>query len=176
MKNIVLTGIIALLLAGNAYSQELPKIPDQVKFLYSFEGTWEGAASVTMGSDVNTGTGKYVWSKIADGWGMFIDEKVDIPAMGKVYLGHNIIGYHMGEGMYHLYTIDNFGDVHDHKGNMTDDKNMKLVYEGLTPDGKQYKENLGLTVISPTECKLWAEAIVMGKTEYIMNINLKKSN
>jgi uncharacterized protein DUF1579 len=168
--------LIAILVftVNNNYSQEMPQVPDQIKKLYFMEGTWEGNASMTMGSDVSKGTVKHIVSKISEGWGLLIDEYIDIPSMGKPYIGHNILGYHTGEGMFHLYTIDNFADVHDHSGKMTDDKTLSLEYNGLTPDGKKYKEKLTMTIVSSSELNLGGEAIIDGVTAYTFSINEKK--
>ena len=140
MKNIILT-LILLVLTLNVSAQESQEIPQQVMDFYDFEGTWEGEAEITMGGQTGKGTVKNVWSRISDGWGMLIDEVVDIPIMGKPYIGHNIIGYDIGEGQYHLYTIDNFADVHDHKGKMTGNS-LYLEHNGVTTEGKPYKEEI----------------------------------
>jgi hypothetical protein len=156
-------------------AQDLPKIPAEITMFYEYEGSWQGEGSMTMGGEVSKGTVKHYWSKIADGWGMLIDEELDIPAMGKKYIGHNILGYDIGEKMYHLYTIDNFADVHDHKGPMKEDKTIYLEHNGVTPDGKTYKEKLKLQIINNVKMMISGEAFSEGNTAFTFEAVMEKS-
>jgi len=119
MYNIKFKSISALVLlmligftSSTVHAQESQGPPSEIQKLYSLEGKWEGTLNIEMEGKTYTGKGTYIFSKISDGWGMFIDETIDIEGMGK-YLGHNIVGYDLGEGKYHLYTVSNFAQVHD---------------------------------------------------------------
>jgi hypothetical protein len=96
------------------YAQESQSPPPEIQKLYEFEGKWTGSYSVTMEGNTFNGNASYTWSKITDGWGMFIDEKIEMPPM-PTYLGHNIIGYDMKK--ISSLTVSNYAQVHDHIGN-----------------------------------------------------------
>jgi hypothetical protein len=142
-------------------SQESQSPPPEIQKFYSFEGTWTGTYDAVMEGQKMTANASYKWSKIIDGWGMFIDEKIEIPGM-PVYLGHNILGYDMGEKKYHLYTISNYAQVHDHVGVWKDDKTMYMEYNGIA-DGKPFKEKIYMTLNSPDECTFEVTEYTDGK-------------
>lgn len=131
-------------------SQDSQSPPPEIQKFYSFEGKWTGTYDAVMEGQKMKANASYTWSKIADGWGMLIDEKIEIPGM-PVYLGHNILGYDIGEKKFHIYTISNYAQIHDHVGGWKDDKTMYLEYNGIV-DGKSYKEELYMTIDSPNEC------------------------
>ena len=173
MKKIILVIFIIFLNSIIIRSQEQLQVPDEIKKLYVYEGNWKADGSMTMGGEVSKGKITHNWSKISDGWGMFIDEIVDVPAMGKLYLGHNIIGYDIGEKQYHMYTIDNFADVHDHKGTLTGNT-MTLEFNGVQTDGKAYKEKLKIVFLSNSEYTLSGEAFVEGNSIYTFEGDFKR--
>jgi hypothetical protein len=142
--------LFAVFWAVPLHSQESQSPPQEIQKFYGFTGKWTGTYDAVMEGQKMTANASYTWSKIVDGWGMFIDEKIEMPGM-PVYLGHNILGYDIGEKKYHLYTISNYAQVHDHIGNWKDDKTMYLEYNGIV-DGKPYKEELYMTLNSPNEC------------------------
>lgn len=142
-------------------AQESMSPPPEIQKLYELEGKWTGVYEITMEGKSFKSNSSYTWSKISDGWGMLIDEVSEMTGMPN-YLGHNIIGYDLGEKKYHLYTISNYAQVHDHVGNWTDDKTMYLEYNG-TVEGKPYKEKINMTIVSPEECVLDVKEITDGK-------------
>lgn len=172
MKKFIFTSIL-LLVTLNVNAQESTQIPQQIIDFYDYEGRWEGEAEVTMGGETGKGSVINIWSKISDGWGMLIDEVIDIPLMGKPYIGHNILGYDIGEGVYHLFTVDNFADVHDHEGKMTGNT-MYLEHNGVTPDGKTYKEEIYWSFINKNEYSIKVNAIVSGEMAFVINLTAKK--
>ncbi len=150
---IYLTALFMLFsLISIAHAQESQSPPPEIQRLYGFEGKWTGNYSVTMEGNTLNSNASYTWSKISDGWGMLIDESIEMPGM-QTYLGHNIIGYDMEQKKYHLYTVSNYAQVHDHIGNWKDDKTMYLEYNG-TLDGKPFTEKIYMTVTTLDECTL----------------------
>ena len=143
------------------FSQDSQSPPPEIQKFYSFEGKWTGTYDVVMEGQKMKANASYTWSKIADGWGMLIDEKIEIPGM-PVYLGHNILGYDIGEKKYHLYTISNYAQVHDHVGEWKDDKTMYMEYNGIV-EGKPYKEKIYMTLNSPDECTFEVKEYTDGK-------------
>jgi hypothetical protein len=142
--------LFTFLYTAPVLSQDSQSPPPEIQKFYNFAGKWTGTYDAVMEGQKMTADASYTWSKIVDGWGMFIDEKIEMPGM-PVYLGHNILGYDIGEKKYHLYTISNYAQVHDHVGGWKDDKTMYLEYNGIV-DGKPYKEELYMTINSPNEC------------------------
>jgi Protein of unknown function (DUF1579) len=174
--NFSLTILIVVLFFTHAVplvSQESQSPPPEIQKLYSFEGKWTGSYNVNMEGNKMNANATYTWSKITDGWGMFIDEKIEMPGM-PVYLGHNTIGYDMGEKKYHLYTISNYAQVHDHVGNWTDDNTMYLEYNG-TVEGKPFKEKIYMTANSPDECTLEVTEFTDGKATGSFKGTFKKN-
>jgi hypothetical protein len=153
--------LLVIMFAVPVLSQDTQSPPPEIQKLYSFEGKWTGTYDAVMEGQKMTANASYTWSKIVDGWGMFIDEKIEIPGM-PVYLGHNILGYDIGEKKYHLYTISNYAQVHDHVGDWKDDKTMYLEYNGIV-DGKPYKEKIYMTLNSPDECTFEVKEYTDGK-------------
>ncbi len=148
--------------------------PPEIQKLYELEGKWTGVYEITMEGNSFKANASYTWSKISDGWGMLIDEVTEMTGMPN-YAGHNIIGYDMGEKKYHLYTISNYAQVHDHVGNWTDDKTMYLEYNG-TVDGRPFKEKLYMTLSSPNECTLEVTEITDGKVTGTYKGTFTKTN
>lgn len=142
--------LFSFLYTATLFSQNSQSPPPEIQKFYSFVGKWTGAYDAVTEGQKMKANASYTWSKIVDGWGMLIDEKIEMPGM-PVYLGHNILGYDIGEKKYHLYTISNYAQVHDHVGSWKDDKTMYLEYNGIV-DGKPYKEELYMTIDSPNEC------------------------
>lgn len=165
--------LISVFYISPLFSQESQTPPSEIQKLYSFEGKWTGSYEVNMDGNKMNANASYTWSKIIDGWGMFIDEKIEIPGM-PVYLGHNIIGYDIGGKKYHLYTVSNYAQVHDHAGDWQDDKTLYLEYNGIV-DGKPFKEKLNLVLISTNECSMEATEITDGKVSGTYKGNFKKN-
>jgi Protein of unknown function (DUF1579) len=172
MKKYLLISFL-LLMVMRVQAQESYQIPQQVKDLYAYDGKWEGVITLTVNGQTETGTVYHDWSKIADGWGMLIDEKGEVPNMGPPYIGHNIFGYDIGEGMYHLYTIDNSANMHDHKGTI-DGNVITLEQNGLTPKKIKANEKIVMTFLNENEYTVYVIGYVDGETAYEVNMDMKK--
>jgi hypothetical protein len=133
-----LIGLFVILCIG--YAQEQP--PVQIQKLYPYIGKWEGTGTLNFGGKETNAKVTHIYSKIVDGWGIYVDENMDLGEMG-IYKGHNILGYDLGESKLHLYTISNMEDVHDHKGDWNDGNTISLEYNGIK-DGKPFVEKLTL--------------------------------
>lgn len=124
-------------------------IPDGAKKLYLFLGKWEGTGTSTMGGKEHTMKMHHVNTKIADGWGVKIDEKSQTEGMGS-YSATTLLGYDAGTQSYHCYTIDNKGAVRDMKGVWQGDSVLTFSYEG-TMGPKKLVDTYAVTWVNEKE-------------------------
>lgn len=153
-------------------AQVAPKIPEQAKKLYRFLGAWEGKGTLTMEGKTSPIRVKHVVSKVAKGWGIKMEETVESSDLGR-YVSLSIGGYDAGEDMFHIYTVDNFGSVHDHKGKWTEENSFALVHEGMQ-EGKKFVETVPFTFTSPKEYHLKVLEDLDGQRQIEMDIVMKK--
>ena len=113
-------------------------VPEGVKKLYVFLGNWKGKATMTVNGQTQSFDYFMDMKTDADGWGILYHEKGLIPNADP-YLGFGMIALDPNDNMLHIFTVSNYGDVHDHKGAWTDDKHFTLVYNG-TMEGKAMRE------------------------------------
>ena len=171
MKNLFL--ILVLFLFIDIHAQEISQVPSQIADFYSYEGIWDGIAKISMNGHTEEGTFTHDWSKISGGWGMLIGEVIDIPLWGTTYIGHNVLGYDLGEKKYHMFTVDNYANVHDHDGIIEKPGTIYFEYNGLTSDGKSYKEEVFFYMTGNDEYVIDVETKINGITE--MQLELKAS-
>jgi hypothetical protein len=158
---LITSGVAAcFVLGGLWHGASGQEIPGPVKKLYAFAGTWEGKGRGMLEGKAYEVTARYEIRQEVDGWGLQGTETIDIPQVGQdrsVFL----FGYDPGSDEYHLYSIDNFGNAHDHRGKWKNDSVIELVYEGKR-DGKKYIERLPLT-IKGSEWHIVSKSFVDGK-------------
>lgn len=168
-----IVAILALSLSGITNAQEEPPaMPDMARKLQVFAGDYEGTISMTQGEMKSEGKVMHINKSIADGWGVEIREVCEIKDM-QTYRALNIFGYDMGTGLTHLYTVDNYADVHDHVGKWADDKTLNLEHNGMMGD-KPTKEVLHIVVDSPTQYHYTVEGYLGGELTYSMQGTLHK--
>lgn len=171
-KAAVLTGAIALLgIQTNAQEKQNP-VPEPLKKLYVFEGNWQGKATMTVNGQTMTMDYFMDMKKDAQGWGLSYHEKGMMPD-APPYIGFGAFGMDMADNSLHIYTISNYGDVHDHKGTWTDDKNFKLQYTG-NMDGKPMVEDLWCEVIDKDRWKLHDKITVGGEVFQTMEATMHR--
>lgn len=159
--------------AANLMAQmEPPPMPDQVKQLQRFVGTYTGTGTMTMGDMKHDVKITHVNTPTADGWGVAnieTNEMEGVPA----YHGNSIFGYEAGTGLTHMYTVSNYGDCHDHKGKWLDANNLKLQYDGIM-DGKPMTEVIAITLDEPDGYHFTGTTTVGGKVAQTFTGNMKK--
>lgn len=165
MKNnfkAAMAAAVIALLGTTSYAQEKQNpVPEPIKKLYAFEGNWQGKATVSMNGQSMTVDYFMNMKKAAQGWGLIYDEKGIMPD-APPYIGFGAFGMDMNDNSLHIYTVSNYGDVHDHKGAWTDDKTFKLQYTG-TMEGKPMVEDLWCTIIDKDTWELHDRVTVSGQ-------------
>ena len=110
MKNMYKAAITAAVIAlsGSAsYAQEKQNpVPEPVKKLYAFEGSWQGKPTMTMNGQSMSVDYFMNMKKAAQGWGLMYDEKGIMPD-APPYIGFGAMGMDMNDNMMHIYTVSN---------------------------------------------------------------------
>ena len=73
----------------------------------------------------------------------------------------------------HIFTVSNYADVHDHKGNWTDDKHFTLVYNGMS-EGKVLKEELSAEIVDANTFKFSDVVSIDGQAAQTWNAEMHK--
>jgi hypothetical protein len=152
-------------------AQQAPPLPDGVNKLFAFIGNWEGEAKMTMDGKTSSQKVEHKIIKLPNGWGLQIMETGTSQGMTP-YEAIDLFGYDPGEDQYHLYTISNYADTHDHKGHWID-KTLDLQYEGLQ-DGKPMVEKLSITLDNPSSYHFNDNVTVDGKQIFTMECVMNK--
>jgi len=92
---------------------------------------WKSKASLTTNGQTQTLDYFMDFKTDAGGWGLSYHEKGVITG-ATPYIGFGMVAIDPGDNTVHIFTVSNYGDVHDHKGHWTDDKHFSLVYNGLS--------------------------------------------
>lgn len=108
---------------------QAPSRPGQMGIWLNTAGKWQGTVNFKMGEQTADGIINYEFRPFADSFGVSLEESINIPGIG-TYRGLSLIGFDQVERRYHMYTVDNFGDVHDHPGNFTDDSTIAFEWKG----------------------------------------------
>lgn len=77
--------------------------------------------------------------------------------------------------MYHLYTIDNYGDVHDHKGTWKDANTLVLQHDGVV-QGKPLVEVITFVYKNENEYALSATATLDGEKIQTFHADCKRTS
>jgi hypothetical protein len=84
-----------------------------------------------------------------------------------------MMAFDLNDNNLHIFTVSNYGDVHDHKGNWTDDKHFTLVYNGTT-EGKNMKKELSIEIVDANSWKFTDVISVEGQTIQTLNADMHK--
>ena len=147
-------------------------VPEGVKKLYVFLGNWKGKATMTGNGQTQNFDYLMNMKTDADGWGILYHEKGQIPN-ATPYLGFGMMAYDLNDNSLHIFTVSNYGDVHDHKGNWTDDKHFTVIYNGIT-EGKNMKEELSVELVSADTWKFNDVVSVEGQTVQTLSAEMHK--
>jgi hypothetical protein len=145
--------------AARAAAEGPPAPPAEVKQLVSqMSGTWTAKdVSATVDGKTIKGTSKVVCDKSAAGFGLSCKVHVDMGPMKLEEVA--IVGWDAATGSLHMFTVNNDGTAHDHKGTFTNDV-LALEY-GATKDGKAFHEALSFTFKGPKELT-WKDVSTVG--------------
>ena len=164
MNRIVRTSLFAaaviLLTSFAARAAEGPPAPPaEVKELFGWmSGTWTAKDVVaTVGGKTVKGTSKVTCDKSAAGYGLTCKVQV---AMGPMKIEEvTLVGWDAGTNLLHMFTVNNDGAAHDHKGTFANSV-LALEYDA-TKDGKPFHETLSFTFKGPKEL-IWKDVSTLG--------------
>ena len=136
--------ISIMLSAFSGFTQE--KGPKKDKSITSFArcmGSWHSTVNMTSGKSVQVVDYTIVFSSIADGYGVYMEETAKSAEMG-TYLCSNMVGYDPYEKKPHWYSVDNMGTAHDHSFTWKKPDHLVILHNSVR-SGKKYSENIDLT-------------------------------
>jgi len=137
----VLIPTICLVIGINAFAQEMKtEVPDAVKYLGKFAGSWESNVTMTMNGKEYPGIYTVNCKMTADGSGLYADEFFSNPELGTMK-GSDLAGFDPFESKIKWFTVDNMGTTHVHTGEWTSPDHLFIEHNG-TRDGKKYVETL----------------------------------
>jgi len=148
-------------------------VPENVKKFYFFLGKWKGKATMTTNGQTQSFDYLMDFKTDADGWGILYHEK-GLISNAAPYIGFGMLGYDESDNTVHIFTLSNYGDVHDHKGSWLDDKNFALVYNG-TSEGKALKEDLSIEYVDANTFKFTDVVTLDGQTFQTLNGEMHKT-
>lgn len=84
-------------------------------------------------------------------------------------------GFDKDTGQLHIYSITNMAETHDHTASWSDENTLKGGYDGLK-DGKKFRENFVIKLVSPQEFTIDYIEKVDNQIDSTMNLRLKKQD
>lgn len=124
-----------------AFAGSAPKnLPEKVQAMHCMVGKWKAKGTLQMGDQKVPIAGKMKCKSISAGFGIGCSTVITgIPGLDK-YEEQDIWGYDAGTDKYHMFSVTNGGETHDHSGKMTND-GWVGTYEGVH-DGKPMVEKI----------------------------------
>jgi hypothetical protein len=156
----------------NPTLSELFPLPESAKRLSVFVGNWRVEGTLTFGGNPLNVTGAWVISSAAAGWGVINIGRLEIEGMG-AYEEIDLLGFDSGENLVHLFSLTNTAATHDHKGTWSDDKTLKLLYEGLQ-EGRKLKEQITIVFNNKDEWDISEVDTLDGQAVSTMDITLRR--
>src|SRR5689334_22671425 len=120
-------------------------LPKPVENLSCLVGNWKFAGSLTMGKDsvkvTTTFTCKAASGKFAVLCTMSAKGVPGMPAMEET----DLFGYEPNTSKYHMFSVTNSGETHDHVADLPTGSKLQFVFNG-TQEGKPLKEVIDLDI------------------------------
>ena len=151
----------------------LTPVSEEIKKLYFFIGNWKGKATSSENGQSQSFDYNMDFKTDAAGWGLLYHENGAIPN-AEPYIGFGMIGVDPADNAVHIFTVSNYGDVHDHKGIWTDGKHISLVYNGKT-QGKQMKEELSINYVDANTFTFKDVVTIDGQIMQTLNAEMHKT-
>ncbi len=155
----------------NPTLSELFPLPEEAKKLKIFLGDWKVEGELTMEGNSFNAKGSCKFESAA-GWGVFAKMKMNIEGLGD-YEEIDIAGYDPGQGLFHIFSVTNTAAAHDHKGKWSDNKTLKVIYEGVQ-EGKKYKEEISIKFDNPNQWSIHEVDTLDGQIISTMDVTLRK--
>jgi hypothetical protein len=135
----------------NIYAQE-EKVSQDISNFSKYLGAWHSDMNATMGKTKEVIDYTVVYSPVADGHGVYMEETAKSPSMG-TYKCSNLIGYDPYAKKTHWYSVDNMGTAHDHTFKWVTPDHFTLTHNSLR-NGKKYTENIDCSFKDENTCLL----------------------
>ncbi|MDY9925711.1 DUF1579 family protein [Methanosarcina sp.] len=151
---------------------EMYPVPAEMKKLHVFLGEWNVEGTIKTGGSVMKLKGEWNFGTAAGGWGLKSSNKFEVKELGTYELD-NLFGFDKETGRLHIYSITNMAETHDHTAAWSDENTLKGEYDGLK-DGKKFREDFIIKLVSPEEITIDYVEKVNGQIDSIMNLKLRK--
>jgi hypothetical protein len=147
--------------------------PPEVQKIYRFIGEWHGDGEATMG-DMSTPVHVTLTAeKDAGGWGVHAHMTAEMGNAG-TYQEIDIMGYEPNSKTYHLFSVTNMGDTHDHSGTWDGSgKTLNLTYKGLY-QGQPMVETIACIFNGSDEMEITSKTTVGGQQMGLFIVTLHK--
>jgi hypothetical protein len=126
-----------------------------VQQILRWEGHWEGLATLHVNDKTYKSMYYADFKKTADNNGLYMNERVNIPGVGKL-IGANLIGFNPNDGKIHWFSVDNMGTAHEHIGQFTNDNDFYMEHSSMQ-QGKQYIEKINVNITGLNT--IWAKLV-----------------
>jgi hypothetical protein len=163
MKSFFAMLLLILTLSINPKAQ--PATVNQMKVFTDMKGNWEGKVTLTLGEQVFNVIYLMDFAVESDGNAVVMNEKCNIPGVGKLY-GANLIGFDPFDANYYWYSVDNFGTTHSHTGSFTDPTHFYMEHQSQR-SGKTFLEKIWIEWLNPDRMQLKLVASTDGIIEEI---------
>jgi hypothetical protein len=163
IRKLLFASALSFVAVTTAQAAEAPPAPPaEVKqLLAQMAGTWtaKDVSAMVEGKTVK-GTSKVTCDKSAAGVALTCKVRVEMGPMKLEEIA--IIGWDAATGSLHLFSVNNDGSAHDHKGTFAN--NVLALEYGATTDGKPLHEALSFTFKGPKEL-VWKDVFKVGGQE-----------
>jgi hypothetical protein len=160
-RRLGLAGLLAAAMAATAAHAAAPPTapPAEVaQLLNQMAGRWSARGiGVTIQGRAAKSDSDVTCEKTTGGWALRCRVEVNTGGHRQELL--QILGWDRPSGEFHLFSVSDSGDSHDHHGSL-DGKTLNLEYRG-THDGKAFVEQLAFAIKGPKEL-LWKDTCTLG--------------
>lgn len=118
-------------------------IPEPARKLDALLGTWAVSGTMTMGDGAARVSGRWRFSRVADGYGVRTALQTTIEGMG-TFEEEELIGFDPSEERIHFFSLNKFA-VRDHVGGWKDDHTLYVEYNG-EQQGEHCREGMTITL------------------------------
>jgi len=145
-------------------------VPDEARRLDRFLGTWRVKGVLTVEGDDLPMTGEWRFTAAAAGWGVAGALAAHVEGLGS-YEEHDLVGFDIETGLYHVYSLTNSAAVHDHVARWRAEGGLEFEFTGLQ-GGKPYREIGAVEFRSDGSMHLTSEDYVDGTLASRMAVDL----
>jgi hypothetical protein len=151
---------------------ELFPLPDEARHLDRFLGTWRVQGVLTVDGNDLPMTGAWRFTPAAAGWGIASELVAHVEGLGS-YEEHDLVGFDIETGLYHIYSLTNSGAVHDHVARWRTDDAIDFEFTGLQ-GGKPYRETGTMTFRTDGAIHATSEDYIDGALASRMAVDLTR--